>query len=461
MPEATIANLVETQRAFFGSGVTKDICFRREQLRKLRAAIRKYEPEILKALGEDLGKPGMEAFLGETAMVESEVEYALRSLPSWMKPRSVRTPLTLFPAECQVVNEPYGVVLIIAPWNYPFGLLMSPLAGALAAGNCAVLKPSEISGATSKVMASMIGEFFEPRVVGLVEGGVREAQTLLSQKFDYIFYTGNTNVGRTVMEAASRNLTPVTLELGGKSPCIVYRIMDTGVAARRIVWGKFFNAGQTCTAPDYLLVENELREKVLTAIKGAIRQFYGDDPSGSPDYGRIINERHYDRLMGLLEGEDIITGGSGDRDRRYIAPTVINNVSWDSRLMKEEIFGPLLPVIPYSDLREVLARIRERPKPLALYIFSDDAAVQESIIGETSSGGICVNDTVVQVGSKYLPFGGVGESGLGAYHGEETFATFSHRKSVMKRPFLLDPPFRYPPYSKPGKLFKRFIAFFS
>ncbi|MEL6440336.1 MAG: aldehyde dehydrogenase [Cyanobacteria bacterium J06621_8] len=445
---APTRDLIDRQRQFFASGQTKDVNFRRQQLQKLKTAIKQNTPAILAALNADLHKPEFECYF-ELSVIQ-DIDHALGNLKSWVKPKKVKTPLTYFPSVAKIIPEPLGVVLIIGPWNYPFSLMISPLIGAIAAGNCAVLKPSEIAPATSKVVSDIITATFEPEYIAVVEGGVETSQELLEQKFDHIFFTGGTRVGRIIMEAAAKHLTPVTLELGGKSPCIVDRDVNLTTAARRIIWGKFINAGQTCIAPDYLLVDRAIKSDLLVEIKQCIADFYGDNPALSPDYARIINQNQFDRLTALLPDEDILVGGQINRDELYIAPTVINNVALDAPVMQEEIFGPILPVVEYDDLDSALAIINSRPKPLALYIFSRNKDIQKRIIQATSSGGVCINDTIMQVGVNELPFGGVGDSGIGSYHGVSSFETFSHHKSVLKRFFFWELNWRFAPYK--GKL---------
>ncbi|MEO0408490.1 MAG: aldehyde dehydrogenase family protein, partial [Cyanobacteria bacterium P01_A01_bin.135] len=366
----------------------------------------------------------------------------------------VSLPLSQQPGSAWVQPDPLGVVLIIGPWNYPFQLLVSPLMGAIAAGNCAILKPSEHAPATSRVVAELIEATFAPEYIAVLEGSVETAQALLAQKFDHIFFTGGTRVGQIVMEAAAKHLTPVTLELGGKSPCIVDGATDLRVAARRIIWGKFVNAGQTCVAPDYLLVQEEVKPALLEHLQATLREFFGDAPQQSPDLARIVNQQQFDRLVALLEGGagDVITGGQHDRSDRFIAPTVIDNASWDAPVMKEEIFGPLLPVLTYRRIEEAIAQINARPKPLALYLFTTDAALQDKVLSATSSGSVCLNDVFLQVAVWDLPFGGVGQSGIGAYHGKASFDTFSHQKSVLKKPLWLDLGWRYAPYTEKFRL---------
>jgi aldehyde dehydrogenase (NAD+) len=352
-----------------------------------------------------------------------------------------------------------GVVLIISPWNYPLQLLLVPLVGAIAAGNCAVLKPSEITPAMSDLFARRLPNYVDRESIQVVEGGVAETTALLAERFDHIFYTGNGTVGRIVMEAAAKHLTPVTLELGGKSPCIVDQHTDLDVAAKRIIWGKFFNAGQTCVAPDYVLVQQAIEDALLARMKQTLVEFFGDDPSKSPDYGRIVNERHHQRLMKLLPGSgEVVAGGVGDEEKRYIAPTILRNVPADAPVMADEIFGPILPVLKYAGIDEAIARVNARPKPLALYLFTNDEEVQKRVLERTSSGGVTVNHTLLHLTVPALPFGGVGASGLGAYHGKFSFETFSHRKSVLIKPTWLDLKFIYPPYDKTKRKLVRWLT---
>jgi acyl-CoA reductase-like NAD-dependent aldehyde dehydrogenase len=452
-----ISDIIQQQREFFATGKTKDVAFRLEQLKRLKQAILDNQTAILEAVNADLNKPEFEAYATEIGVVR-EIDYAIKHLKSWVKPKKVSTSIEQFPSSACIYPEPLGVVLIISPWNYPFQLMISPLVGAIAAGNCAILKPSELAANTSRIVTQITKKTFDPAYITSIEGGVETSQELLAEKFDHIFFTGGTKIGQLIMEAAAKHLTPVTLELGGKSPCIVDSNVHIEHAAKRIAWGKFINAGQTCIAPDYLLVDRTVKNDLLTSIKQYIQEFYGDDPAKSPDYGRIINQRHFERLASFLnEGQPYI-GGQTNPEERYIAPTIIDGVDWDTPVMQEEIFGPILPVLEYSDLSDAIAKINARPKPLALYLFSKDQQKQERVLQETSSGGVCINDTVMQVGVSELPFGGVGSSGIGSYHGKASFDTFSHRKSVLKRSFLLDLDWRYAPYQGKLKLIKRIIG---
>lgn len=445
MSKPDITGLVRQQRDFFASGATRDVSFRRAQLEALRKMIRANEGRINEAVALDLRKPPFEAFFSESAYLLSEIDYALKHLDCWTQPGEVPTPLIFLGAESRIYPEPYGVALIIAPWNYPFNLLLTPLVGAIAAGNCAVLKPSELSVHSSAVIASMFAEAFDPGYVAVVEGGMEVNAPLMEERFDYIFYTGGTAVGRVVMGAAAKHLTPVTLELGGKTPCIVDRKARVGHAARRIAFGKFLNAGQTCIAPDYLLVQRELKQPLVEGIRHAVRSFYGEDPRASRHFARIINQHHFERLERLLEAGEIIMGGERDRDDLFLAPTLIDEPPLDAPIMQEEIFGPILPVIAYDRLDEAIDVVNSRPKPLALYFFSPDRAAQERVLREISCGGVCINSTLLHESSPTLPFGGVGESGMGAYHGKASFDTFTHYKSVLRQRLPFDDLIR-PPY---------------
>lgn len=445
-----IADRIAQQRQFFATGQTRSLDTRRQQLLKLQAAIDRYADPILQAVAQDLGKCHMEAYAGELSAIQGEITYALQHLKRWAKPHPAATTLLQFPAQAWTQAEPLGVVLIIGPWNYPISLMLQPLVGAIAAGNCAILKPSEVTPHASAVLAELVDNTFDAGWVTVIEGGVETSQTLLEHPFDHLFFTGGTAIGKVVMAAAAQHLTPVTLELGGKSPCIVEKDVDLETAARRIIWGKFFNAGQTCIAPDYLLVNQSIAEPLKAQIKATLTEFYGDNPQTSPDYSRIVSETHFQRLARLLDCGQTVAGGQTDAADRYIAPTVLAEVTWDDRVMQDEIFGPILPILTYETLGEAITQINARPKPLALYFFGRDRQQQDQVLSQTSSGGVCLNDTLMQVATISLPFGGVGASGMGAYHGKATFETFSHRKSVVRRFFGLDPKFHYAPYA--GKL---------
>jgi len=437
---------VETLRSSFERGITRPLVWRREQLLRLRMLVIQNEVALLAALRDDLGKNRVEGMLTDLGFVVSECDRALRSLRKWTRPERVVTPLKLWPGHSQILREPLGVVLIVAPWNYPVQLLLAPLVGALAAGNAAVLKPSEVCASTSELLATLIPRYIDPDGVRVVLGGADVTRGLLEERFDHIFYTGNGRVAREVMRAAARHLTPVTLELGGKSPCIVDASAKVEVAARRIAWGKYLNAGQTCVAPDYALVHERLLPGFLEALARAVRHFYGRDPRESLDFGRIVSTRHHERLCRLLVGQDVALGGESDPEIRYLAPTVVTGAADESLVMTEEIFGPILPVRPIAELDEAIHFVQHREKPLALYVFAEDPAIQTRVIEQTSAGGVCVNGTLLQLANPDLPFGGVGSSGMGAYHGRASFDRFSHHKSVYTRATWIDPRLIYPPY---------------
>ena len=450
--------LLRQQREFFQTGKTKPIDFRIAQLKTLKQAIVEYETAINDALKADLNKSVFETYLTEIAVVKKEIEYAIKHIKTWVKPQKASIPIEQLPASGKIYPEPLGIVLIISPWNYPLQLVIVPLVGAIAAGNCAVLKPSEFACHTTEVLIKMLQKYFDPTYIAVIEGGVETSQKLLAEKFDSIFFTGGTNVGRIVMEAAAKHLSPVTLELGGKSPCIVDNDINIEYTARRITWGKFINAGQSCIAPDYLLVDREIKEKLIEEIQKCIGQFYGDRPANSPDYGRIINQKQFNRLVALLADGKIVIGGETDADTRYIAPTIIELTSLDVPVMQSEIFGPILPVITYQDVSEAIAIVNQRANPLALYLFSRNKNLQQRVLQETSSGSACINDTVMQFGVPTLPFGGVGSSGIGKYHGKASFDTFSHYKSVLHRSLAIEIKLRYPPYRGKLPLLKRILG---
>ncbi len=458
-PQADVSAVpaaVARLRASFESGRTRPLAWRREQLAAIERMLGERRKEFLQALAADLGKPPLEALAMDLLATKNEASLARRKLGAWTRPE--RVGLLPFPGRMRIVREPLGVVLIISPWNYPVQLLLAPLASALAAGNCAVLKPSEVTPHVSAVLARFVPEYLDPEAVTLVEGGVEETSALLEQRWDHIFYTGNGAVGRIVLEAAAKHLTPVTLELGGKSPCIVDDDVDVGISARRIAWGKWINAGQTCVAPDYVLVKREREEELVEALAASVREFYGEDPKQSADFARIVNARHHRRVSDLLDQGRAAFGGDADASECYVAPTVLRDVSLDSDVMKEEIFGPVLPVIPVDSIDEAIAFVNGRDKPLALYVFTRRRDVEEDVLARTSAGGVTVNGTILHLGSPDLPFGGVGPSGMGAYHGRFGFETFSHRKSVLSRGFRFDPKLVYPPYGKlKTRLLGRFV----
>ncbi len=443
------AETVTRLRATFDTGRTKPLAWRKQQLQALRRLLTEQQDVFAEALHTDLGKSATESHVMEIGFLVREIDHTLRHLDRWMRPSKVSVPLSLVPARAWTVREPLGTVLIISPWNYPLNLALAPLIGALAAGNCVVLKPSEVAPATSAVLAHWLPRVLDPQAVAVVEGGVPETTALLDQRFDHIFYTGNGTVGRIVMAAAARHLTPVTLELGGKSPAVVEPGSDLATAARRIAWGKFMNAGQTCVAPDYVLAIGPAGDEIETHLTDAIREMYGTDPARSGDYGRIINERHFDRLAGLLNDGRTVVGGDHDRSDRYIAPTVLADVEPDSAVMRDEIFGPVLPIIRVPDLDAAISFITGRDKPLALYAFTASKRSKQRLIAETSSGGLTFGVPTAQLAVPGLPFGGVGESGMGRYHGSYSLDTFSHTKSVLDKPLKPDTlRVTYPPYTR-------------
>ncbi len=448
--QLSILDIICQQRDFFQKGITKNYAFRICQLKSLKQAIIKHQTDITQALQADLNRAEVESYGTEILLILDEIDCAIKNLKKWMQPQKLRTSIQQFPALARIYPEPLGIVLIIGPWNYPFKLILSPLVGAIAAGNCAIIKPSEFAQNSSQVIASIIAKYFDSEYITVVEGGVETSQKLLAQKFDSIFFTGGTAIGKIVMEAAAKHLTPVTLELGGKSPCIVDNDINIEYTARRIVWGKFLNAGQTCVAPDYLLVNKNIKQELLAGIKKNLKKFYGDNPAESPDYGRIINQKNFYRLVEFLSEGNICIGGQSNANECYVAPTVIDNISLNSAVMQSEIFGPILPIIEYSHIDEAITIVNSQPKPLALYLFSQNKNLQQRILQETSSGGVCINDTLMQAAASGLPFGGVGDSGIGRYHGKTSFETFSHYKSVLQRSFLFDIKLRYAPYA--GKL---------
>lgn len=453
-----MTDIFERQREFFASGQTKSLAHRVRTLQTLREAILAFEENISQALHEDLGRSKLDAYTAEIGQCLAEISHVLKHLRKWMRPRRTGGS-KLFPlSRGFVVPEPLGVSLILSAWNYPFVLTVSPLIASLAAGNCVILKPSEIAKNTELVIENMVKKYFDDRCVSVVCGGPEATQKLLECRFDYIFYTGGQAVGKIVMKAAAKHTIPVTLELGGKSPCVVDSNCNLERAARRIVWGKFLNAGQTCVAPDFLLVHRGAREQLVAEMKRCIVMFYGERPCESPDYGRIINSSHFDRLSRLTEDGKVTFGGESDGEQLYIAPTIVENVSEDSSLMNEEIFGPILPILEFSDVAEAVDLINRKSKPLALYIFSRDRQFQEKIISGTSSGGVCINDTIVHLTASNLPFGGVGDSGFGRYHGKAGFDTFSNSRSVFRQTMLFDIPKRFPPSDELGyKLLRRLL----
>lgn len=438
-----------------------DINFRKQTLVKLLISVQKHEEEIIKALYNDFKKPAFEAVVSETAYIVSELNHTIKNINKWAKPNMVLPSLLNFPSTDYIYKEPYGKVLIIAPWNYPYQLALCPLIAAVAAGNQVVIKPSELTPNTSSIVAKIISETFDENHVKCVEGGVEITQELLAQRWDYIFFTGSVAVGKIVAKAAAENLTPVTLELGGKNPCIIDATANLKLAAKRIVWGKFLNAGQTCIAPDYLLVSNKIKSAFIELIKKEITDAYGENPETSPDFPRIINQKNWNRLTEMLKGESILAGGKSNIQDYYLAPTLLDEPSLDSLVMKDEIFGPILPVLSFENEADLVSIISRYEKPLSLYIFSNDNPFAKKIIQNYSFGGGCINDTVVYFSNKRLPFGGVGHSGIGAYHGKLSFSTFTHYKAIVKRANWLDIPTRYAPYKGKLKSVKKLFKWLS
>lgn len=439
-----IREVVLGQKDFFYQGKTKEISFRLEKLDQLIDAIRRYEPDVCTALKKDLNKPAAEAYMTEIALLLEEAKLIRKNLKSWAKPKRVSSSLVLWGSRSYIYPEPYGVTLIIAPWNYPFHLSIAPLIGAIAAGNCAVIKPSEFAPHTSRLIKQMIEGIFDKEFVAVIEGDVAVSKALLDQPFDHIFFTGSVSVGKEIMEKAAQTLTPVTLELGGKSPVIVDHDANIDLAAKRIVWGKYLNAGQTCIAPDYLYVHKKVKKELLEKMKQAVRNLFGEEPLQNPSYTKIIHDKHFKRLKKLLKNGQIVVGGELDLENRRIAPTIIDDISWEDPIMQEEIFGPILPVLSFESLEEdVIQVLKNKPKPLALYYFSEDPKKQEKMIRALPYGGGCINDCLVHLGTPHLPFGGVGASGVGRYHGKYSFECFSHYKGIVKQTTKFDLPFRY------------------
>lgn len=451
------SDIVQAQRTFFASNQSKDLAWRVQKLEALKASIHLHEEDILAALQADLGKAAFEGYATELGLVKDELGYALKHVRRWARPRRVPTPLAHLLSTSKIYSEPYGVVLVMAPWNYPFLLSMAPLIGALAAGNCFLLKPSDYAPHTARLLKTIIEEVFDPQCGAVILGGREQNKQLLSEQFDYIFFTGSTGVGKVVMESAARHLTPLSLELGGKSPCIVDESANIALAAKRIVWGKFINAGQTCVAPDYLYVHQSIKPQLIAQMQGWITKFYGAEPLKNEELPKIINQKHFDRLLGLMAGERVLAGGQSDSKTLKIVPTLLDGITWDSPVMQEEIFGPILPVMSYQHLDQVIPRIKAGERPLALYLFTTRKEQEQRILRELSYGGGCINDCLIHLATPHLPFGGAGASGMGAYHGKHSFDTFSHQKSVMKKSNLFDVFIRYAPYKNKISLLKKVL----
>lgn len=450
--------IVSELRKSFRDRRTQSYSWRMSQLDALRRMLVENVESISDAIASDLGKPHFESYTTEISFLIAEIDHTRKHLAKWMKPSKVKSALVVQPASSKIYKDARGLVLVIGAWNYPLQLSLGPAIGAIAAGNCVVVKPSEISPNTSAIMAGLLPHYMDQDCVRVVEGGIPETTDLLEQKWDYIFYTGNGHVGRIIMSAAAKHLTPVTLELGGKSPAIVDKDVDIKVAAKRIVWGKFTNAGQTCVAPDYILVHERVHDRLVEELKAAVLEFYGDSPIDSPDYGRIVNQRHHQRLVKLLESGTVVHGGEHDESEKFIEPTLLTEVAPDSALMNDEIFGPLLPILKVSNIDDAIDFINERDKPLALYVFTKNKSVSQRVLRHTSSGGGCVNHVLLHLLVPGLPFGGVGESGMGGYHGKHSFELFSHSKSILDKSTLVDPSLMYPPYDDfKKKVLKRLL----
>ncbi len=458
MQKEEISRLVAKQRTFFYSGKTLSVEFRMKALKRLYRAIQEYEDKITEALKADLGKSSYEAYMTETGMALSELSYMLKHLPSYIRKKPVKTPLAQFHAKSYQIPSPYGVVLVMSPWNYPALLSLDPLIDAIAAGNTVILKPSAYSPATSAVLLEMLSGIFPEQFVAVIQGGREENTCLLEEHFDYIFFTGSQRVGREVMKKAGEHLTPVTLELGGKSPCIVDPSADIKMAARRIVFGKYLNCGQTCVAPDYVYCHESVKEEFIQEVQKQIRKQYGTDPLENPDYGHIVNEKHFDRISGLIDNKKVVFGGKSRRETLQIEPTVLTEVTREDAVMQEEIFGPVLPILTYTNLDQVIEEINSYPHPLALYLFSSDKPSINKVTESCGFGGGCINDTIIHLATSEMPFGGFGESGMGCYHGKAGFDTFTHWKSVVDKKTWIDLPLRYQPYS--SKLYEKLCRMF-
>lgn len=455
----TLKEKINKQREYFSTGETKDINFRIEKLKKLRDVLKSEEEKVFEALKKDLMKSSFESYVTEVAMVYDEINMHIKNIKKWSKKRRVKTPLVQFPAKSFIQLEPYGVVLIIGPFNYPFMLTMDPLIGAIAAGNTAVIKPSESAPETSKILKEILEKVFDEKYVLHVnpERGKEVVEELLKEKFDYIFFTGSATVGKIVMKAASQYLTPVTLELGGKSPCIIDKDCKLELASRRIVWGKLLNSGQTCVAPDYLYVHKDIEEKFIKKLEEEIKNQFGNNPLESEDYSKMVNEREFNRVLSYIDKEKLVFGGNYNRKTFQIEPTILKNVTWDDPVMEREIFGPIFPILTFENLDEVIRLVNSKDKPLALYYFSENKNKIKKVLNSTSSGGVTINDTLVHVSSSYLPFGGVGNSGMGEYHGKYSFDLFSNKKGVMNRKTFLDLKIRYAPFQNKLTIVKKIM----
>lgn len=449
MTSQEISNLVQHTAEFFNTHATRPYQFRIAMLKKLQKALTAYEKKLIDALYCDLHKTEMESYFTEIGIVQEEIRFFLKHLKKLMKPRHTATPLAHFPASSTIYCEPYGTVLIMSPWNYPVNLTLTPLVGAIAAGNCAILKPSNYTPQTAQCIADMISTSFPPHYISAVTGGREENSALLEHRFDYIFFTGGTTVGKLVMQAAAQHLIPITLELGGKSPCIIEKTANLSIAARRILFGKILNGGQTCVAPDYVLIDESVKEAFVCECRKVVHDFFASDSAAAAEMPHIVNEKHFNRLSALIQGEkQLLTAGTSNPQTQFFPLILLDAITFESPVMKEEIFGPILPIISFTDIDWAIREIRCRPKPLALYLFTRDTATEKKILAEISFGGGCINDTIVHLATSAMPFGGVGASGMGQYHGTHSFDTFSHKKSILKKSLLLDIPLRYHPYTR-------------
>ncbi len=448
MTQEKIKDLVYSQRKFFHTNATRNVKFRMQALERLKSSIKKYEHEIAEALQKDLGKSSFESYMCETGLVLSEIAYMQNHLHKFSKEKTVRTPLAQFYSRSFQKPSPYGVVLVMSPWNYPLLLTLDPLVDAIAAGNTVILKPSAYSPHMSELLSKMMRECFDERYVAVVTGGREENAYLLEEHFDYIFFTGSQNVGKQVMRKAADYLTPVTLELGGKSPCIVDKSANIKLSVKRIVFGKYLNCGQTCVAPDYIYCDRAVKDKFVKELKRQIQKQYGKNPLENKTYGKIINEKHFERILKLIDGDKVVYGGRSDKDTLKIEPTILNNVTFSDAVMQEEIFGPVLPILTYDHIDEVIRNINTMPKPLALYIFTENKKIARKVTSQCAFGGGCINDTIIHLATSEMPFGGFGESGMGGYHGKAGFDTFTHYKSIVDKKTWIDLPVRYQPYKK-------------
>lgn len=457
MSTKNIDEILKSQQDFFATGATIPVSFRITMLKKLYSTIQKYETEISEALTSDLGKSEFEGFMCETGLVLTEISYMIRHTKKFARNHKVYTPLAQFSSISYKKASPYGNTLIMSPWNYPFLLTMDPLTDAIAAGNTAIVKPSAYSPATSAIIEKIISECFPPEYIAVITGGRKENAALLEKKFDFIFFTGGSTVGREVLRHTAETLTPVVLELGGKSPCIIDRTANIKLAAKRVVFGKYLNCGQTCVAPDYILCDASIKDQFLKEVCTQIKQQFGEDPLANPNYGKIVNEKHFDRLLGLIDQKKVIAGGNSDRSSNRIAPTVMDNVTWEDAVMQEEIFGPIMPVLTFSDREELVPLLSNKAKPLAFYLFSENKKQIEELTSRCSFGGGCINDVVIHLATSEMGFGGVGESGMGSYHGKDGFDAFSHTKSIVDKKTWMDLPMRYQPYQK---LYRKLLGMF-